>query len=144
MRVLRQPITADEFNSGNPPKAAPSPDFSALASTPKQIKVEVQSRIYKTSIRKLIARRSASDNCLLGQNLPTLISSEQNNNLRSKGIDVLKLDVPSLFLKLSPKLGLYPEAALTQSRRPKTKTIGTLKRNGNYGNSYRTNETTSK
>ena len=88
------PITADEFNSGNPPKAAPSPDFSALASSAQTD----QSRGLIKNLQNIYQQQSPDVQqaiaVYLDKNSSDADFQRAEQYLRSKGIDVLKLVTP--------------------------------------------------
>ena len=99
------PITADEFNSGNPPKAAPSPDFSALASSAQTD----QSRGLIKNLQNIYQQQSPDVQqaiaVYLDKNSSDADFQRAEQYLRSKGIDVLKLAgnvLPGIVLPFFP------------------------------------------
>ena len=88
------PITADEFNSGNPAKSSPAPDFSALASSAQTN----QSRGIIKNLQSIYQQQSPDVQqaiaVYLDKNSTDADFQRAEQHLRSKGIDVLKLAPP--------------------------------------------------
>lgn len=93
------PITADEFNSGNPAKSSPAPDFSALASSAQTN----QSRGIIKNLQSIYQQQSPDVQqaiaVYLDKNSTDADFQRAEQHLRSKGIDVLKLAPPPPKLK---------------------------------------------